>query len=60
MSAEWMPKPDGVCSLCHKHTLIGYAVKDKDGEWRPACWDCLKPKREKNDEQDSKTEPAAV
>jgi|SRR5665213_50606 len=39
---EWTPEPVP-CGFCGKPDQ-GYAKKDKNGKWKPACWACVKPK----------------
>lgn len=40
---EWTsPDNRGVCGFCGG-VEGGYAKKDANGKWRPACWPCVKP-----------------
>lgn len=38
---EWTPEPVP-CGFCGWPDE-GYAKKDKNGKWKPACWSCVKP-----------------
>lgn len=40
---EWTsPDNRGVCGFCGK-AEGGYAKRDANGKWQPACWPCVKP-----------------
>ncbi len=40
---EWTsPDNRGICGFCGKPEG-GYARRDADGTWQPACWPCVKP-----------------
>jgi len=40
---EWTsPDNRGKCGFCGKEEG-GYARKDANGTWQPACWNCVKP-----------------
>ena len=52
MSAAWTPV-NGKCAFCNKEEH-GYALKDKAGEFQPACWPCAKKRiKEEKDGNDS-------
>ncbi|HTQ97229.1 MAG TPA: hypothetical protein VMH89_10510 [Candidatus Acidoferrum sp.] len=52
MSATWTPV-NGKCAFCNKEEH-GYALKDKAGEFQPACWPCAKKRiKEEKDGNDS-------
>lgn len=40
-ATAWVAANDDKCSFC-KGEFPGYALKDKDGTFKPACWDCAK------------------
>ena len=41
---EWTsPENRGVCGFCGGEEG-GYARRDADGNWQPACWPCVRPK----------------
>ena len=40
MSDKWT-HDNGECTFCHKEEH-GYALKDKDDKFQPACWPCAK------------------
>jgi hypothetical protein len=41
---EWTsPDNRGICGFCGKEEG-GYALRDENGKWQPACWPCAKPK----------------
>lgn len=41
---EWTsPGNRGVCGFCGDEEG-GYAIRNKDGKWTPACWPCARPK----------------
>ena len=37
------PENRGICGFCGKEEN-GYAKRDENGKWQPACWPCVKPK----------------
>jgi len=40
---EWTsPDNRGKCGFCGKEEG-GYAKRDANGKWQPACWPCVKP-----------------
>lgn len=40
---EWTsPDNRGVCGFCGKEEG-GYAKRDANGKWQPACWPCVRP-----------------
>jgi hypothetical protein len=38
------PEDRGVCGFCGKEEN-GYAMKDSDGKFKSACWNCIKKDR---------------
>ena len=42
---EWTsPDNRGKCGFCGKEEG-GYAKRDANGVWQPACWPCVKPEK---------------
>lgn len=42
---EWTsPDNRGVCGFCGGEEG-GYAKKDANGKWQPACWPCVRPEK---------------
>lgn len=52
MSEKWTPT-GGKCFFCPKPDS-GYALKDNNGNWQPACWDCVKTQTNWKPQKDEK------
>jgi hypothetical protein len=41
VSDKWTEPGEVKCHFCPEPDS-GYALKDEQGEWQPACWTCVK------------------